>query len=189
MTKNAISMQLNLLLLPLGFDGKKDTWNRRIGSVVEVIKFQISKTGDTATVNACILDCDAYMTLWGVKQPEFIKQPNCTVGVRIGELIDDRDKWWPLGDRGTAVEIAAHVGTVVLPFLERMHSRKAMEQWLVDAEVTKRKYPPPILNLAILKSLQGDSVQGCELIVEFQRRSLGAWRARAAEVAARLGCV
>ena len=76
----------------------------------------------------------------------------------------------------------------MLPFLERMHTREGMKQWLIGAEVTRKRYPPPIISLAILESLLGDRARGCELLTELQRKSIRGWGTRAAEVALRLGC-
>jgi hypothetical protein len=186
--QKVVTAQLDYLLEPRGFVRKKETWNRRVDSLVDVVDIQISKAGDAVTVNSGVLDTDVHTTFWGSEPPEFIEQPYCTVCARIGELIDGRDKWWPLGNNGTATEMAEKVTAHVLLFLERMHSREAMRQWLIDNEVAKKKYLPPIINLAILKSLQGDVAQGCELLAELQKKSLGAWQKRAAEVAARLHC-
>jgi len=180
--------QLDCLLKPLGFSRQKATWNRRTNFVIDVVDVQVSKSGDVITINAGVLDMDVYAKLWDGEPPEFVEQPTCTVCARIGELFDGRDRWWKLSGDRVVVDVVDAVGTRVLPFLERMHTRKAMEQWLTDTEVTRKKYPQPIIYLAILKYLLGEVAQGCELLAELQRKSIGAWRSRAAEVAARLRC-
>jgi hypothetical protein len=63
-----------------------------------------------------------------------------------------------------------------------------MVQWLTDTQVVKKKYPLPIINLAILHDLLGNSPEGCALLAEVQKKAIGAWRAKASEVAERLGC-
>lgn len=72
--------------------------------------------------------------------------------------------------------------------LVRMCSRREMSQWLTDTEVVKRRYPPPIIYLAILQYLLGRPSEACALLAEVERNAIGAWRVRAAEVADRLGC-
>jgi hypothetical protein len=188
MSKKIVTAQLDRLLKPLGFVGDKATWNRRGGSMVDVVDIQTSKAGDATTVNTGVLDADVYTLLWGREPPAFIGQPFCTVGARIGELIDGKDKWWPLDDQDSAAEMAEEVVARVLPFLERIHSRAAMAQWLIDAQVVKKKYPPPIINLAIIKSLQGEVAFGCEVLAELQSKALGDWRERAVDVAKGLRC-
>ncbi len=61
MSEKAIISKLDDLLKPLGFTRQKTAWNRRSGYVVEVIDVQISKAGDTATINAGVLDTDAHV--------------------------------------------------------------------------------------------------------------------------------
>ena len=126
--------------------------------------------------------------MWGDVPPEFIEQPICTVSTRIGELVDGRDKWWQIGNSGVVDELAEKISAHVLPFLSRMHAREAMRQWLIASDVMKKKYPPPIINLAILESFLGNAARGCAILAELQTASAVAWQARAAEVAKRLHC-
>jgi hypothetical protein len=110
------------------------------------------------------------------------------VGVRVGELVDGRDKWWQIGNSGVADELAEKIAAHVLPFLERMHTREAMRQWLIASDVMKKKHPPPIINLAILENFFGNTARGCAILSELQTASAGAWQARTVAVARRLHC-
>jgi hypothetical protein len=186
--KNVVG-KLEVLLHPLGFTRKQAVWNRRSGYVVEVIDVQVSKAGDTATVNAGVLDTDAYATLWGSEPPAFVEIPDCTVTARIGELIDGKDLWWQLNDGQVTDRVSKAITDHMLPFVKRMRSRQDMVQWLTDTRVMKKKYPPPIMNLAILQGLLGEMSKACALLTEVQSKAIGAWRARAVEVAKRMGCV
>jgi hypothetical protein len=182
--------QLDALLKPLGFARSGRTWSRNAGCVIDlidVIDVQVTKVGGAVTVNAGVLDEEVYKAVWN-RAPDRIEQPSCTVGVRIGALRDGKDKWWELNDADTPGEVAANVRAYVLPFLERMQSRDAMMQWLIDTRVTRKGYPLPILNLAILHSLAGNRNRACGVLAERQKKPLGAWRERVAEIAADLGC-
>jgi hypothetical protein len=189
MSEKAVVDKLDELLSPLGFTRNKTVWNRRSGYVVEVIDVQVSKTGDTATVNTGVLDIDAHVKLWGSEPPSLVEEPSCTVRARIGELIDGNDQWWEFDEDGTEDKIARAVTEHVLPFVKRMRSRQAMVQRLTDTGVVKKKYPPAILNLAILQGLLGEMPKACALLAEVQGKAIGAWRARAVEVAERMGCL
>jgi len=188
MSKNAVIFELDRLLQPLGFSRHTATWNRKAESLVDVIDVQVRKAGDAITVNAGVLDNDVHTVLWGKEPPEVIEQPICTVRARIGELLDGKEKWWLLMDGEAASNVAGDIRACVLPFLERMHTRSAIEQWLIDTNVIQKKYPEPIITLAILKVLSGDSAQGCGLLAQLQRMPIGGWQARASGVATRLRC-
>jgi hypothetical protein len=84
--------------------------------------------------------------------------------------------------------LAEAVREKALPFLERMHGQDAMLEFLSAADPLRKKYPPPIVYLAILKSDGGDKLGACSLLRELERIAVSAWRARASEVSARLGC-
>ena len=188
MNQKTVVARLDALLVPLGFSRQKFTWNRRSASVVDVIDVQLSKAGDSVTINTGVLDPEVYVALWGSQPSEAVEQPTCTVGARIGELIDGRDKWWQLSEAATPADVAEAVATYVVPFLARAGTRGGMKQWLLDSEVQEMRYPPPIISLAIIKSLTGEAVEACTLLAGLQKTATGAWRARAAEVAARIGC-
>lgn len=188
MSTTAVIARIDDFLKPLGFQRQGRTWNRRSGSFVDVIDVQVSKGGHTLTVNVGVLDPGVHASLWGAGPPAFVEEPFCTVRARIGELMGDTDVWWSIGE-GEALEKAVEaVETHALSFLERMHAREAMKEFLVPAQVMKRKYPPPAISLAILKNELGDHAGACEALDRLQNQPLGAWRARIAEVSKRLGC-
>jgi hypothetical protein len=187
-SRNEFIAQLDALLKPLGFARLETTWNRRGESVVEVIDVQFSKAGDSITVNPGVLDPEVHWTFWGSTPLGFVEQPGCTVCARIGELMDGRDKWWELNDGAAAVDAKKHVAAHVVPFLERMRTRETMKEWLTNTGVPRKRYPPPIINLAIISSLLGETEKACTLLAELHKKSVGAWRRRIAEVAERLNC-
>jgi hypothetical protein len=188
MSIEAIIVRLDRLLEPFGFTRQIRAWNRKVASFIDVIDVQISKPVDRVTINAGVLDFDVHAILWGGRPLEFVEQPICTVGVRAGELVDGKDKWWQIDTPGVADELAESIAASVLPFFERMHTREAMRQWLIASDVVEKRYPPPIINLAILESFLGNTARSCAILAEFQTASAGAWRSRAAEVAKRLHC-
>jgi hypothetical protein len=189
MNEKAVIAQLDVLLTPLGFMRKKSVWNRNVGDMVDVIDVQVSKAGDTITVNAGVLERDVHTKLWGERPPLFVEEPWCTVRARAGALIDGHDRWWQLNKANTAIDVSQAVGSHVLPFVNQMHTRQAMVEWLVAAEVVGKKYPPPILSLAILNHGLGKNAEACSLLIELRSRSVGDWRTRSEEVARRLGCM
>ena len=188
MSTKAVIARMDELLKPLGFTRRKATWNRRSNSFVDVIDVQTSKAGDTMTINAGVLHPEVHRKCWTTELPAVIEEPECIVRARIGQLLEGKDLWWRVGDARILDDVAKKVAAHVLPFLERMHSLAAMEQFLTNAKVTKQKYPLPIICLAILKSEQGDRTGACALLTELGEKSVGAWRTRIGEVAERLGC-
>lgn len=189
MSTKAVVRRLDELLTALGFERQKQTWNRRSDSFVDVIDVQVSKADHAITVNAGVMDPDVHRKCWGTGPPVWVEEPSCTVRTRIGQLMGNKDVWWSFGDGEAVEKIAEAVATQVLPFLDRMHARDAMEEFLAAAEVLKRKYPPPIVYLAILRNELGDHSGACVALEELQQKALGAWRTRISEVSGRLGCL
>jgi Domain of unknown function (DUF4304) len=188
MSAKPVIARLDGVLKPLGFERQKTTWNRKSGSFVDVVEVQTSKAGDTITINAGVVHPDVHAKCWGDDLLKFIEEPSCTVRVRIGQLIGEKDLWWKLDAADVADDIADKVNSRVLPFLEQMHSTDAMEQFLTNAQVVKQKYPPPIIYLAILKHQQGNAKAACALLGELERQTVGAWQGRISQIAETLSC-
>lgn len=173
----------------MGFRRQKANWNRPSSSFVDVIDVQVSKAGDALTVNAGVMDSEVYKQCWGSDPPPLIDEASCTVRARIGHLTNgDKDLWWPIVDANTPQAVVELVAETVLPFLERMHSRKAMMEFLSTADVLRRKYPPPIIYLAIIKSDLGDKLGACSLLDDLRESVVGAWLTRISEISTRIGC-
>jgi len=188
MSEKFITARMDELLKPLGFSRHKGIWNRRTGSFVDVVDVQVSKANDAMTINAGVLHPEVHRKCWAAEAPPVIEEPLCTVRARIGQLVEDKDLWWQLHDGGAGNDVVEKLNRYVLPFLERMHSIDAMEKFLSESEVTKQKYPLPVLCLAILKNERGDKTGACSLLAEFGKKTVGAWRTRINEVAQRLQC-
>lgn len=188
MSTKPVIARMDELLKPFGFARHKTTWNRKSDSFVDVIDIQTSKAGDTITINAGVFHPGVHRKCWATEPTAVVEEPSCTVRARVGQLLDGKDLWWLLNDARILDDVVEKLNAHVLPFLERMHSLEAMEQFLTSAQVMKQKYPPPIIYLAILKSEQGDRTGACALLTELGEKSVGAWRTRIGEVAGRLGC-
>ena len=106
MTAFTVIAELDELLKPLRFTRKKMVWNRLVGRVVDVVDIQISKAGDTITVNTGVLDRDVHAKLWNEQPPSFVQEPSCTVRARVGELINGHDRWWPLNKTEPALQVS-----------------------------------------------------------------------------------
>jgi hypothetical protein len=189
MSTAVLAKRVDTLLKSLGFDRAKLTWTRRSGLLIDVVDVQVSKSGEAVTINAGVFDPEVFARCWGADPPTPIDETSCAVRARIGQLMpDDKDLWWPIDDDETPEHVADALAGKVVPFVESMHSREAMVQWLKEQGVVRQKYPAPIIYLAILLHLNGDELGACSLLSDLHRKALGAWRARAGEVSARLGC-
>jgi hypothetical protein len=188
MSTKPVIARMDELLKPLGFARHKATWNRKSDSFVDVIDVQTSKAGDTITINAGVFHPDVHRKCWATEPAAVVEEPSCIVRARVGQLLNGKDLWWRLDDARILDDVVEKLNAHVLPFLERMHSLEAMEQFLTNAQVTKQKHPLPIIYLAILMSEQGNRTGACALLTELGEKSVGAWRTRIGEVARRLGC-
>lgn len=183
-----IARQVDRSLAPIGFERRTHVWNRRSGPFVHVIDLQLSQWDNTVTVNVGVLDEDVHRKVWQAEPSAWVEQPDCTVRVRIGELVHGRDIWWPLEDPATADRLTDAVVSNAVPILERMRDRQAMLEFLEGREPLKRRDWPTAISLAVLRHDLVDHADGCAMLSELQEAAAGGWKDRAATVAAQLGC-
>lgn len=188
MSTSSIIARLDSELAPMGFNRKKVTWNREHDSLVDVIDIQVSKSGDTVTMNAGVLSRPVYFACWGRESKPFVEEPSCTVRARVGQLLDNKDRWWDVGRESTADELVTCLGACILPFLDRMQSLKEMRDWLASTGLPSPKWFLPSICFAVLQSQLGDIDGACTTLTELEDKSKGAWKADVQEVAARIGC-
>src|SRR3954463_2740021 len=147
MSVTSVVTHIDEILVPVGFTRTGRRWHRSTDQFRDVIGIQASKDHDEVPINAGVLDPEVYTIYIGNPAPELLDETECTVTVRIGDLLtDQRDLWWALDEASICDAVDAAVLQHVLPFIERMHSRTAMAAWLAARGVLRKKYPPPILN-------------------------------------------
>jgi hypothetical protein len=186
-TKTLIA-EIDRLLRPLGFIKKKAVWNRKVGSLTDVIDIQDSKGRDSLTINAGVFRRDFFKFCWDIPIPTFVREPMCTVRSRIGNLFGSKDVWWDQNDPNMIPDILEKLSTYVLPFLEQMHSSKAMEEFLDKTNVIKQRYPPPIIYLALLKNENGNRVGACNILSQLFEKTNTTWKPTVAQVRESLAC-
>ena len=184
---NHLLRRLDEELSPGGFRRHKHTWNRNAEALVDVIDLQVSKSADSVFVNVGVFDSEIYAACWQTDPPRFAMEPNCTVRSRLGLLMGDHDVSWRLGEKAAGDEIAAALQAVAVPFLDRMHTPEALEQYLETDRSMTLRYPPPIIYCALLKHRRGEKAQAEQMLRALRARSVGPWATRIGEVLQRLG--
>lgn len=188
MSTNSIVVRLDRGLVPQGFRRSGTTWNRDHGPLVDVVDIQTSGSRDTVTLNAGVLSRPIYMICWGQELGGFIEEPHCTVRARVGQLLDNRDRWWPVSDPRSEDELAESVSSLLLPFIDRMQTYEGMLAWLASTGTPSEKMALPSICFAALQSSLGDQAGACQTLSLIETKALGGWKVRAREVAARIGC-
>ena len=184
---NAVVEQLDAFLRPRGFSRKGRTWRRAVGCLRDVIDVQASNDGSAFTINVGVLDTDIYRRCWGKEAPDAaaLREGNCTVRTRLGELMEDRDIWW--SKQEDTDEVLDAVQKHALPFLEQMHAPSEMEAYLASANSVTRRYPypPDVISLALLVAKRGDRAAASALLQGLKKKiTLRGWRERVDEVLA-----
>jgi hypothetical protein len=176
------------ILLSLGFTRKATCWNRRRGSLVDVLDVQASKSGDAVAINVGVLSRSVYEVVWNREPPHHVQEPECTVSTRVGMLMGSRDKWWKLDDPDTANSIASTIESYAVPFFAAIDGAAAMKDWLERGCIENKPYPLPIMNLAVLRAELGERAHACATLERLEQRNTGAWSPRIKALKSRLNC-
>jgi len=162
---------LDGLLEPLGFARSQLTWNRRAGDFVDVIDIQFGKGRPEFAINVGVLALEVFSIFEAQEPLGFVEESRCNIRSRMSALVDGRDRWWPIEGGGENPDVSAMLADYAIPFLDRMHSLVAMKDWLVAQNVVGKKYPPPIMYLAIIDHRLGSAQASCSMLAELRRRS------------------
>lgn len=188
MTRRELTAHLDGILGPLGFARSQLTWNRRAGEFIDVIDIQFGKARPEFAINVGVLALEVCSMFEGQGLLGFVEESRCNIRTRMSALVDGRDKWWPIEGGGGNPDISAMLADYAIPFLDRMHSLVAMKDWLVAQNVVGKKYPPPIMYLAIIDHRLGNAQASCFMLGELRQRSPEAWGPKIDHVLDRLGC-
>lgn len=172
--KGALSSAIDGVLKPLGFERKYLTWSRAVGPLIDAVDLDVIRT--RATINAGVLDPNVRELVWGERITGIVKAYQCTVDVRVGDLMADRKgHWWSVKEEGTPAAMAESVATYVVPFLDRMHSPAAMERYMRERELGNKigdfvRYPnfDKLFSLAVLSHRRGDTQEAADLLAGFR---------------------
>lgn len=184
-----------------GFTRRAGTWNRKRSGFVDVVNIQASRWNESGkledlTINAGVLMPAVFELCWGKPAPAFVKEEDCTVRARIGDLLEEEngaqlDRWWRMTPETSAADLGVDLSSLleanVLPFLERIESLRDLERALATRTGWQAGTPLNRLYLAITRSRLGDS-SGAEAILRaFAKEAGRAWLPRVREVSNRVG--
>jgi hypothetical protein len=178
--------ELDSLLAPHGFHRRKSSWNRASGPRIDIIQLQKSKSGRQLTINAGVLDCDVYETVWGKPIGPLADESYATVRTRVGELISGHDVWWDISDPETPTQIRDAVETKILPFLEELRTKEQLEHALNSSGALTDPYPLPAINLAVLRHQLGDPRGAAAVLESLRGRVNDAWNTRLDAISSQL---
>jgi hypothetical protein len=181
-----IRKSFNQILLPLAFHHEGETWNRRVGGVIEVVDVQRDRVTSTVAVSVGVCDLELHSKLWRAPAISFARDTDCAVRRRLVRSIDGGD-WWPMAPIPYE-DIAASLSEDGLCFLERMRNRDEQIKWLAAPQMLRRAGPQELICLAYAYQSLGRTAEACELLRKHGRRVVGAWSERVAEVLDELKC-
>lgn len=165
---------LDRQMKPLGFRRSGLRWNRDVGMFVDVVTLQRTKSLDAVYVNLGVQDPGVFTRWWRKPPASVLDEADCTVRARLGVLIDGRDRVWDPHDPGAAEDLWRQLVEHGLPFLESMHARSSMVEYLGP---WSRQWPSAIY-LALLKAELQDFRGACDILNAYQASRdvrLGAW--------------
>lgn len=183
-----------------GFIRKARTWNRQRADFTDVVDVQASRWDSqgavTFTVNLGVFVPAIYGAAWQKTPPDFIREVDCNVRLRLGALLADspgskqRDRWWtvskPSDLETVGQDVAASLVSRAIPFLGQLDSLSAIHDFLSNEPAVKTQDPLRRLYLAVVKAELGDVAASARMLGELYATA-PAWRDRVLAAAGQLG--
>ncbi len=172
-------------LKAIGFHRRGKSWTRRTGEFHHVVSLQVSKGGDSVTLNIGVFDRACDQLCWGEGERS-ISDVNCIFAEKIGYFAGRTDVWWKLDNGDTPAIVVNALQRQAIPVFERLTTREAVADALEQQPDFGSGYALPRIYLACLKALLGDRTEALRLLSDIETAG-GEWAKRAADVEKRIG--
>lgn len=131
----------------LGFKKNGNGFNKKIGEITQVVNIQKSRWNNkdnvSFTFNIGFFSAEIYIDFWNKGIPKFIKDYDCQITYRLGQLTKGSDYWYELNERiekaNLEIEIYENLNNYLKPFIEKtidLNSLKELIQTDKYAEMT-----------------------------------------------------
>jgi hypothetical protein len=181
---------LDAALRPLGFSRKGDDWTRVRGDMWECVNRQSSWLGGV-TVNLLMKDLETeklYLEIFSASGA--IQMP--PTDTRIGELIDNYDRWWSRDEPDGARSMVEAVVTYGIPWFDRVRTleEQAANWYGRSTAVSDRGYhSQSMIKLALTLFRMGELQEACDVLRKpVPKRAHPKWVEDVARVRAWLEC-
>ena len=195
-----IKQGIGPLLKEAGFVKKGRLWNRAIGDFVYVADVQESRYNDSGqarfTLNFGVCSLKAFSLCWGRPISKFVKETDCLLRKRIGELLvlsdseNAIDYWWKLEKPEDVQSVASEVAIVIrgrlLPYLQMITSIEALRDVIAQHIAKNNRDTLSGIYLAIVNALLGNLEMAQEQLASLRQSSPDSWKERIDDVAKRL---
>jgi hypothetical protein len=144
MFDNVVNQGFDKILEPLGFKKRGNNFYAQYNGIGHLVNIQksIHSSGDhiAFTVNAAIFLPEFWLVFYNFFNksipPEYPREPECILRVRIGDLIKDNDVWYDL-HRSTCEEklikeMKINVKQFILPYFGRALSKEMLVDLMDD---------------------------------------------------------
>jgi hypothetical protein len=111
----------------LGFKKNGNGFNKKIGEITQVVNIQKSRWNNkdnvSFTFNIGFFSAEIYIDFWNKGIPKFIKDYDCQITYRLGQLTKGSDYWYELNERiekaNLEIEIYENLNHYLKPFIEK----------------------------------------------------------------------
>ena len=122
MRKLNYNTAVDLALQGHGFERKKSAWRRISGPYIDIFEVQISSNLRELTINIDIVDKLTFEIYTGNETDIWTHFYYVFTSMRLGSLVDLRDRWWSRSDPETPGKILEAVRNLGMPYVENAHS-------------------------------------------------------------------
>lgn len=147
MTRLSYTKAIDKVLSPLGFQREARVWTCIREDIEERLNLQKSWIDGSVTVNVWAKDLETERILKSIPCEEILGIVQ--VGLRIGDLIDGRDRWWKNDPNGPA-EVAEAVRVYAVPWFDQVRSLEDQAaKWYGRGSTTSPWRKPNLPALAV----------------------------------------
>ncbi|KIQ20888.1 hypothetical protein RT99_12780 [Flavobacterium sp. MEB061] len=126
----------------LGFRKKDNGFNKKTSEIIQFVNIQKSRWNHqdnvSFTFNIGFFVAEMYIEDWGKEIPKFIREYDCQINFRLGQIVKGNDYWYELNNKiekvDLEIEIDKHLKDYLKPIIEKNTDLNSLKQLILNDE-------------------------------------------------------
>lgn len=130
------------LFKELGFKKSGNGFNKKTNEITQVVNIQKSRWNNQDTIsftfNIGFFVAEIYEEKWKKEIPKFIREYDCQISYRLGQVVKGNDYWYELSEEiekaNLEIEIYKHLNNYLKPIIEKNTDLNSLKELILNDE-------------------------------------------------------
>ncbi|UXD71813.1 DUF4304 domain-containing protein (plasmid) [Sphingobacterium faecium] len=124
----------------LGFKKKGNVFNKKTSEITQVVNIQKSRWNHqdnvSFTFNIGFFISQFYIENWNKEIPKFVREYDCQIGFRLGQIVKGHDFWYELNEKiekvNLEIDIYNHLNDYLRPIVDKNIDLNSLKELIIN---------------------------------------------------------